>query len=194
MQQHSSPNTHPPPTQAKVSELRLWASPIRCPAMVALRVAARQCDPCLANQMLAQLEKRGLVENLGEAFSNLVACTDEVRLDRAIELALAEVVLPVRVALRVFLEAPAWSAYRGFAVELGANDVEQVARKIAEEGVSLIGSNTASSSLSLARTGSDFEELGAPVYGTVDKDTQVRYVGVVGLSGCVGVDVEAMVA
>eukprot|EP00965_Chrysotila_dentata_P083970 2771961-Pleurochrysis_carterae.AAC.2 len=64
------------------------------------------------------------------------------------------------------------------AVELGANDVD----------------NTASSSLSLARTGGDFEKAGAPVYGTVDKHTEVRNVGVVGLPGCVKVEVEAMVA
>eukprot|EP00965_Chrysotila_dentata_P256667 6212621-Pleurochrysis_carterae.AAC.7 len=37
--------------------------------------------------MLAQLEEVG----------NLVACADEVRLDRAVELALAEVVLPALV-------------------------------------------------------------------------------------------------
>eukprot|EP00965_Chrysotila_dentata_P183457 6058204-Pleurochrysis_carterae.AAC.4 len=41
--------------------------------------------------MLAQLEERGLVEqNLGEAVGNLVARANDVRLDRAVELALAE--------------------------------------------------------------------------------------------------------
>eukprot|EP00965_Chrysotila_dentata_P177511 5863902-Pleurochrysis_carterae.AAC.1 len=47
--------------------------------------------------MLAQLEERGLVENLDEAVGNLVARANEVRLDRAVELALAEVVLPALV-------------------------------------------------------------------------------------------------
>eukprot|EP00965_Chrysotila_dentata_P045800 1522103-Pleurochrysis_carterae.AAC.1 len=40
--------------------------------------------------MLAQLEERGLVENLGEAVGNLVARANEVRLDRAVEMALAD--------------------------------------------------------------------------------------------------------
>eukprot|EP00965_Chrysotila_dentata_P028175 936616-Pleurochrysis_carterae.AAC.1 len=41
--------------------------------------------------MLAQLEERGLVESLGKADGNLVARANETRLDRAVELALAEV-------------------------------------------------------------------------------------------------------
>eukprot|EP00965_Chrysotila_dentata_P245291 6206468-Pleurochrysis_carterae.AAC.1 len=62
------------------------------------RNASRQSCACytdwwirfLTNQALAQLEERGLVENLGEAVGNLVARADEVRLDRAVKLALAE--------------------------------------------------------------------------------------------------------
>eukprot|EP00965_Chrysotila_dentata_P003142 102686-Pleurochrysis_carterae.AAC.1 len=48
--------------------------------------------------MLAQLEERGLVKS-GEAVGHLVACADEVRLDRAVELALAAAVLPALVVL-----------------------------------------------------------------------------------------------
>eukprot|EP00965_Chrysotila_dentata_P079068 2607878-Pleurochrysis_carterae.AAC.1 len=49
--------------------------------------------------MLAHLEERGLVEDLGEAVGNLVIRANEVRLDRAVELALAEVALPALVVL-----------------------------------------------------------------------------------------------
>eukprot|EP00965_Chrysotila_dentata_P170258 5619693-Pleurochrysis_carterae.AAC.1 len=56
-------------------------------------------DSRLANQMLAQLEKRGLVKNHGEAVRHLIACADEVGLDHAVELTLAEVVLPALVVL-----------------------------------------------------------------------------------------------
>eukprot|EP00965_Chrysotila_dentata_P007227 234669-Pleurochrysis_carterae.AAC.4 len=50
--------------------------------------------------MLAQLEKRGFVKNLGEAVGHLVACVDEVRLARAvIELALAEAAFPALAVL-----------------------------------------------------------------------------------------------
>eukprot|EP00965_Chrysotila_dentata_P186951 6171827-Pleurochrysis_carterae.AAC.1 len=44
--------------------------------------------------MLAQLEVGGLVKNLNKAIGHLVTRADEVHLDRAVELALAEVVLP----------------------------------------------------------------------------------------------------
>eukprot|EP00965_Chrysotila_dentata_P010006 326255-Pleurochrysis_carterae.AAC.1 len=56
-------------------------------------------DSRLANQMLAHLEKRGLVENLGEAVRHFIARADEVGLDHAVELRLAEVVLPALVVL-----------------------------------------------------------------------------------------------
>eukprot|EP00965_Chrysotila_dentata_P024104 798719-Pleurochrysis_carterae.AAC.1 len=60
--------------------------------------------------MLAHLEERGLVENLGEAVGNLVARAGEVRLGRAVELALAEVVLvPALVVLSLLRCASAWS-------------------------------------------------------------------------------------
>eukprot|EP00965_Chrysotila_dentata_P045324 1506072-Pleurochrysis_carterae.AAC.2 len=36
--------------------------------------------------MLALLEERGLVKNLGETVGHLVACADEVRVDQAIDL------------------------------------------------------------------------------------------------------------
>eukprot|EP00965_Chrysotila_dentata_P056886 1887540-Pleurochrysis_carterae.AAC.1 len=49
--------------------------------------------------MLAQLQERSLVEKLGDAVGKLVAHADEVRLDRAVELALAEVVIPALVVL-----------------------------------------------------------------------------------------------
>eukprot|EP00965_Chrysotila_dentata_P077522 2558845-Pleurochrysis_carterae.AAC.1 len=54
---------------------------------------------------------------------------------------------------------------RKSAMQVGANGVELVAEKIAEEGVPL-GRNTASSSLILAGTGGDFEKAGASVYGS----------------------------
>eukprot|EP00965_Chrysotila_dentata_P160391 5295551-Pleurochrysis_carterae.AAC.1 len=59
--------------------------------------------------MLVHLEECGHVKNLGEAVGQLVAHTDEVRLDQAVEMALAMVALPALVVLS-FFEALAWSA------------------------------------------------------------------------------------
>eukprot|EP00965_Chrysotila_dentata_P170945 5642196-Pleurochrysis_carterae.AAC.2 len=44
----------------------------------------------ISTEILVQLEERGLVKNLGEAVGHLFASADEVRLDRAVELSLAE--------------------------------------------------------------------------------------------------------
>ena len=128
--------------------------------------------------MLAQLEERGLVENLGEAVGHLVACADEVRLDRAVELALAEVVLPALVVLSLLRCASVVSLFNscrvvheqhgGAAAELGADGVEEMAEKVAEKRVPL-GSNTTGCSLSLAGTGGNFEKTRAPIDGAVGK-------------------------
>eukprot|EP00965_Chrysotila_dentata_P068453 2263482-Pleurochrysis_carterae.AAC.4 len=48
--------------------------------------------------------------DIEEAVGHLVARADEVLLNRAFELALADVILPGSYCL-VFVEAPAWSAY-----------------------------------------------------------------------------------
>eukprot|EP00965_Chrysotila_dentata_P054048 1793633-Pleurochrysis_carterae.AAC.1 len=68
-----------------------------------------------------------------------------------------------------------------------------MAKKVAEEGVQF-GSNTTGCSLSLARTGGNFEETRAPIDGAVGKHAEVRNVGVVRLAGSVGVEVKAVVA
>eukprot|EP00965_Chrysotila_dentata_P214098 6188020-Pleurochrysis_carterae.AAC.2 len=47
----------------------------------------------------AQLGERGLIKNLGEAVGHLIARTDKVRFGRAVELPLAEIVLPALVVL-----------------------------------------------------------------------------------------------
>eukprot|EP00965_Chrysotila_dentata_P140360 4640528-Pleurochrysis_carterae.AAC.1 len=98
--------------------------------------------------MLALLEERGLVKNLDEAVGS-VARADEVRLDCTVALALAETL--------------AWSACSKTAepsirigvcsatVELGADGVEQMTKKVAKECVPL-GSNTDGSTGSLSRT------------------------------------------
>eukprot|EP00965_Chrysotila_dentata_P157972 5219207-Pleurochrysis_carterae.AAC.1 len=101
--------------------------------------------------MLAQLEEGGLVKNLGEAVSRLVTCADEVRFDQAVELALAEVVLPALVVLSLLRCASVVSLFNscravheqhgGATAELGADGVEEMAKKVAKEGVPL-GSNT----------------------------------------------------
>eukprot|EP00965_Chrysotila_dentata_P002936 95012-Pleurochrysis_carterae.AAC.1 len=97
--------------------------------------------------MLTQLEERGLVKNLGEEVGNLVARADEVRLDRAVEPALAEVVLPALVVLSLLRCASVVSLFDsvfnscrvvheqhgGAAFELGTDGVEQMAEKVAEE-------------------------------------------------------------
>eukprot|EP00965_Chrysotila_dentata_P183084 6045842-Pleurochrysis_carterae.AAC.1 len=56
----------------------------------------------------------------------------------------------------------------GATAEVGANGVEEMAKKTAEEGV-LLGSNTTGCSLSLAGAGSNFEKTRAPVHGAVGK-------------------------
>eukprot|EP00965_Chrysotila_dentata_P077102 2545612-Pleurochrysis_carterae.AAC.1 len=101
--------------------------------------------------MLAQLEERDLVKNLGGAVGHLVARTEEVRLHQAVELALAEAVLPALVVLGlrcasvVSLQLNSCRVvheqHGGAAVNLGADGVEEMAEKVAEERVS-VGSNT----------------------------------------------------
>eukprot|EP00965_Chrysotila_dentata_P241689 6204426-Pleurochrysis_carterae.AAC.2 len=92
-------------------------------------------DPRSANQVLVQLEERGLVENLGEAVGHLGARADKVRFDSAaVDLAFAQRVLPALVVLSLFRGASVVSLFNcreivheqgsGTAVELGANDVE----------------------------------------------------------------------
>eukprot|EP00965_Chrysotila_dentata_P113679 3757836-Pleurochrysis_carterae.AAC.4 len=120
--------------------------------------------------MLVQLEERGLIENLGEATSNLVARADEVCLYRAVELALAEVVPPTLVLLSLLRCASVVSLsnscrvdeqHGGATDELGADGIEEMAEKVAEEGAPL-GSNTTGCSLSLTGTGGIFEKTRAP--------------------------------
>eukprot|EP00965_Chrysotila_dentata_P196222 6177449-Pleurochrysis_carterae.AAC.1 len=130
--------------------------------------------------MLAQLEKCGLVENLGEAVSSLAARADEVRLDRAVELALAEVVLPAFAVLSLLRGAGVVSLFNscsvihnheqhsGATVELGADGVEQMTKQVAEEHVSL-GGYIAGCNSSLARTGNNFDKAGAPINRAVYK-------------------------
>eukprot|EP00965_Chrysotila_dentata_P209706 6185455-Pleurochrysis_carterae.AAC.1 len=89
--------------------------------------------------MLAQLVQRGLVENVGEAVSRLVGCANEVRLDQAVELALAEVVLPALAVLSLLRCASVVSLFNSCRVghaqhgcaasELGADGVEEMAKK-----------------------------------------------------------------
>eukprot|EP00965_Chrysotila_dentata_P111078 3671305-Pleurochrysis_carterae.AAC.1 len=86
--------------------------------------------------MLAQLEERGLVKNLGEAVRSLVARANEVRLDRAVELTLAEIILPALIVLI------AHEQHGGAAAEPGADGVEEMAEKAAEEGVPLSSNTT----------------------------------------------------
>eukprot|EP00965_Chrysotila_dentata_P183627 6063484-Pleurochrysis_carterae.AAC.1 len=149
------PNFYVPSTGATLAYRLI--NTIRCPATVALRVAARERRACFeawyhiqdeltkhetqadsesltaqsalskfgklsrsqklsstigllykcvaprsANQVQAQLEERGLFENLGEAVGHLVARADKVRFESAVELALAYIVLPALEVLSVF--------------------------------------------------------------------------------------------
>eukprot|EP00965_Chrysotila_dentata_P172845 5704060-Pleurochrysis_carterae.AAC.1 len=68
-----------------------------------------------------------------------------------------------------------------------------MAEKVAEEGVPL-GSNTTGCSLSLMGTGGNFEKRKAPIDEAVGKHAEVRNVGVVGLPGSIGVEVQAVYA
>eukprot|EP00965_Chrysotila_dentata_P170611 5632190-Pleurochrysis_carterae.AAC.1 len=121
--------------------------------------------------MLAQLEERGLVKDLAEAVGHLVACADEVRLDEAVELALAKVVLPALVVLSLLRCASVVSLFNscrivheqhgGPALKLGGEGVEEMGKKVAKKDVSL-GSNTAGCNFNLARTGGKFEKTRAP--------------------------------
>eukprot|EP00965_Chrysotila_dentata_P262138 6214481-Pleurochrysis_carterae.AAC.4 len=81
----------------------------------------------------------------------------------------------------------------GATAELGADGVEEMAEKAAEEGVPL-GSNTTGCSLSLAGTGGNFEKTKAPIDGDVGKHAVVRNIRVVGLPGSVGAEVKAVIA
>eukprot|EP00965_Chrysotila_dentata_P008574 279301-Pleurochrysis_carterae.AAC.1 len=110
--------------------------------------------------MVAQLEKCGLIENLGKAVGHLIAHADEVRLGQAAELALAEVVLPVLVVLTAALSMK--KQHSGAAVQLGAEGVAKMAEKVAEEGAPL-GSNTTGCSFSLAGSGGNFEKARASI-------------------------------
>eukprot|EP00965_Chrysotila_dentata_P206797 6183749-Pleurochrysis_carterae.AAC.2 len=82
--------------------------------------------------MLAQLEERGLVKNLGEAVSNLVVNADEVCLDQVVEHALAEEALPALVLLTAACRV-VHEQHGGAAVELGTDVVKEMAEKVAEE-------------------------------------------------------------
>eukprot|EP00965_Chrysotila_dentata_P095949 3170737-Pleurochrysis_carterae.AAC.2 len=133
-----------------------------------------------------------------QAVGNFVARANKVRLDRAIKLLLAEVVLPARVVLNFFRCASVVSLFNnygvvheqhgGAAVELGTDDVEEMAEKVAEACVPL-GSNTTGCSLSLAGTGGKFEKARALINGAVAKHAEVRDVCVVSLPGSVEVEV-----
>eukprot|EP00965_Chrysotila_dentata_P089078 2941366-Pleurochrysis_carterae.AAC.1 len=76
-------------------------------------------NPRSANQKLAQLEERGLVEKLGEAVGHLVARADRVRFDSAVELALAQIVIPALVVLSLLRGAGvvSWFNCRGIVHE-----------------------------------------------------------------------------
>eukprot|EP00965_Chrysotila_dentata_P220933 6192089-Pleurochrysis_carterae.AAC.1 len=97
--------------------------------------------------MLAQLEERGFVKNLVKALGYLTARADKVCFDRAVKLALTEVVLPELVVLSLFRCASVislfnsfrvvYEQYGGAAVELGAYGVEQMAEKVAVDRVVL---------------------------------------------------------
>eukprot|EP00965_Chrysotila_dentata_P112161 3708011-Pleurochrysis_carterae.AAC.3 len=94
---------------------------------------------------MAQLEERDLVKNLGEAVSNLVARADKGRFDRAVKLALAEVVLQALVVLTFFRCASVISLFNscrvvheqheGATVEVGTDGFEEMAENVSEEGV-----------------------------------------------------------
>eukprot|EP00965_Chrysotila_dentata_P153216 5063793-Pleurochrysis_carterae.AAC.3 len=138
--------------------------------------------------MLAKLEECGLIKNLGEAVGNLVARADEVRLGRTVELALgregsapsacrAQSSSMRQRAARLFNSCRiCHEQHGGAAVELGFDGVEEMAENVAEEG-----------------TGGNFEESGAPIGRAVDKDAEVRDVGVVCLPRSVEVEVKAEV-
>eukprot|EP00965_Chrysotila_dentata_P105197 3474237-Pleurochrysis_carterae.AAC.1 len=81
----------------------------------------------------------------------------------------------------------------GATAELGTDGVEEMADKVAEEGVPL-GSNTAGCSFSLTGTDGNFEKTRASIDGAVAKHAEVIDVNVIGLPGSVGVEVKAVAA
>eukprot|EP00965_Chrysotila_dentata_P250139 6209270-Pleurochrysis_carterae.AAC.4 len=100
-----------------------------------------------------------------------------MRLDRAVELTRAEVVLPSSALLvLIFLGAGVASLFNssrvvheqhgGAVVELGADGVEEMSEKVAEENF-LFGSNIAGRIFSLPQTGGNFEKARAPIDGAV---------------------------
>eukprot|EP00965_Chrysotila_dentata_P184040 6077071-Pleurochrysis_carterae.AAC.2 len=81
----------------------------------------------------------------------------------------------------------------GATAEHNAESVEEMAEKVAQEGVPL-GSNKTGCSFSLAGTGGNFEKTRAPIDRAVGKHAEERDIGVVGLLGSVRIEVKAVVA
>eukprot|EP00965_Chrysotila_dentata_P140953 4659637-Pleurochrysis_carterae.AAC.1 len=127
--------------------------------------------------MVEQLEEWGRVENVGEALGNLVAYADECSLIKPFNLHTCTRRLRHRrsqlrcsIAAELFMSntrAPPLSLVTADGVQHMADE------KVVEKRVPL-GSNTAGCSFSLARTGSNFDNAGAPIDRVVYKKPSAR--------------------